>query len=77
VLPSGAGLVLRQASDQGLPEYSRVLEKAWSCGALRGRDGQEVTQTARPRTTIGYVRLLDGVVQANPCVGVLYTAFEE
>jgi DDE superfamily endonuclease len=52
-------------------EYSRGMEKVWVYGALRVRDGHEVTLTARSRNTVGYVRLLDAVDQANPC-GHLY-----
>lgn len=47
-------------------EYSRGREKVWVYGALRIRDGQEVTLTARSRNTVGYRRLLDAVAQANP-----------
>jgi hypothetical protein len=46
-------------------EYSRGREKVWVYGALRVRDGQEVTLTARSRNTVGYVRLLDAVERAN------------
>jgi hypothetical protein len=35
-------------------------------GAVRVRDGQELTLTARSRTTAGYLRLLAAVEQANP-----------
>ncbi len=52
-------------------EYSRGREKVWVYGALRIRDGHEVTLTARSRNTVGYVRLLDAVEQANP-MGDLY-----
>jgi hypothetical protein len=47
-------------------EYSRGQEKVWVYGALRVRDGQEVTLTARSRNTVGYVRLLAAVDHANP-----------
>lgn len=40
-------------------------------GALRVRDGQEVTFTTRSRNTAGYLQLLDAVAAANP-VGDLY-----
>jgi hypothetical protein len=43
-----------------------VIEKVWVYGALRVRDGQEVTLPARSRNTVGYVRLLDAVDYANP-----------
>ena len=52
-------------------EYSRGREKVWVYGALRIRDGHEVTLTARSRNTVGYVRLLDAIEQANP-LGDLY-----
>ena len=47
-------------------EYSRGREKVWVDGALRVRDGHALTLTARSRNTVGYVRLLDAVDQANP-----------
>lgn len=47
-------------------EYSRGTEKVWVYGALRVRDGHELTLTARSRNTAGYVRLLDAVEEANP-----------
>ena len=47
-------------------EYSRGWEKVWVYGALRVRDGHEVTMTARSRNTIGYRRLLEAVTQDNP-----------
>jgi DDE superfamily endonuclease len=34
-------------------EYSRGVEKVWVDGALRVRDGQELTLTARSRNTAG------------------------
>lgn len=52
-------------------EYSRGTEKVWVYGALRVRDGHEVTLTARSRNTAGYLRLLDAVAQDNP-TGDLY-----
>jgi hypothetical protein len=42
------------------------MEKVWVYGALRVRDGNELTLTARSRNTVGYVRLLDAVAEANP-----------
>jgi hypothetical protein len=46
------------------------MEKVWVYGALRVRDGHELTLTARSRNTVGGVpfgsRLLDAVEQANP-----------
>ena len=47
-------------------EYSRGKEKVWVYGALRVRDGHEVTLTARSRNTVGYLRLLDAAEQDNP-----------
>jgi hypothetical protein len=47
-------------------EYSRGDEKVWVYGALRIRDGQELTLTAPSRNTAGYLRLLTAVEEANP-----------
>ena len=52
-------------------EYGRGPEKVWVYGALRERDGQALTLTARSRNTAGYLRLLDAVDAANPA-GALY-----
>ncbi len=52
-------------------EYGRGPEKVWVYGALRVRDGQAVTLTARSRNTAGYRHLLEAVAEANP-VGDLY-----
>jgi hypothetical protein len=52
-------------------EYSRGLDKVWVYGALRIRDGHELTLTARSRNTAGYLRLLTAVETANP-EGELY-----
>lgn len=52
-------------------EYSRGPEKVWVYGALRVRDGQEVTLTAPSRNTAGYLRLLDAIDEADP-TGDLY-----
>jgi hypothetical protein len=38
-------------------EYSRGQEKVWVYGALRVRDGQEITLTAPSRNTAGYLRV--------------------
>ena len=43
----------------------------WVYGALRVRDGQALTLTARSRNTGGYLQLLDAAAAANP-VGDLY-----
>ena len=47
-------------------EYSRGLEKVWVYGALRVRDGHELTLTTRARNTAGYVGLLEAAAEANP-----------
>lgn len=47
-------------------EYSRGAEKVWVYGALRVRDGQALTLTARSRNTAGYLELLQAVAEANP-----------
>ncbi len=47
-------------------DYSRGPEKVWVYGALRVRDGQELTLTACSRNTAGYLKLLSAVEQANP-----------
>ena len=47
-------------------EYSRGPDKAWVYGALRVRDGQTVTFTARSRNTAGYLDLLGRLDRANP-----------
>jgi hypothetical protein len=47
-------------------EYSRGDDKVWVYGALRVRDGQELTLTASSRNTQGYLQLLNAVEQANP-----------
>lgn len=47
-------------------EYSRGQEKVWVYGALRVRDGQEITLSAPSRNTAGYLRLLEAIDRANP-----------
>ena len=47
-------------------EYSRGDDKVWVYGALRVRDGQELTLTAPSRNTAGYRRLLQAVEEDNP-----------
>ena len=47
-------------------EYGRGDEKVWVYGALRVRDGHEVTLTAPARNTLGYLALLTAVEQDNP-----------
>lgn len=46
--------------------YSRGLDKVWVYGALRVRDGQAITVTARIRNTVGYLALLTTIADANP-----------
>lgn len=47
-------------------DYGRGQEKVWVYGALRVRDGQEVTFTAPSRNTAGYLKLLQQLDEANP-----------
>ncbi len=47
-------------------DYGRGPEKVWVYGALRVRDGHELTFTAPSRNTPGYLRLLELVHAANP-----------
>ena len=47
-------------------DYGRGPEKTWVYGALRVRDGQEVTMTAPSRNSVGYQDLLGAVETANP-----------
>jgi hypothetical protein len=47
-------------------EYSRGQEKVWVYGALRVRDGQDLTLSAPSRNTAGYLRLLEAIERANP-----------
>jgi hypothetical protein len=47
-------------------DYGRGLEKVWVYGGLRVRDGHEHTFTASSRNTIGYLKLLTGLDEANP-----------
>jgi hypothetical protein len=46
-------------------EYSRGQDKVWVYGALRVRDGHELTLSARSRNTAGYLRLLNVIDSAN------------
>ena len=52
-------------------EYGRGDQKVWVYGALRVRDGHEVTLTAPSRNTRGYLALLQAVDRDNPA-GDLY-----
>ena len=47
-------------------EYSRGTDKVWVYGALRVRDGQELTFTAPARNTVGYLQLLQAIDAADP-----------
>jgi DDE superfamily endonuclease len=47
-------------------DYGRGDEKVWVYGALRVRDGQEVTFTAPSRNTVGSLKLLTRLAAANP-----------
>jgi DDE superfamily endonuclease len=44
----------------------RGLEKVWVSGGLRVCDGHEVTFTAPARNTVGYLKLLTLLDEANP-----------
>ena len=52
-------------------EYSRGPDKVWNYGALRMRNGQALTLTARARNTAGYLELLGAFDRVNPA-GQLY-----
>ncbi|MFJ8313895.1 MULTISPECIES: transposase [unclassified Streptomyces] len=52
-------------------DYSRGPEKTWVYGALRVRDGQEVTMAASSRNSVFYQQSLQLVETANP-VGDIY-----
>ncbi|MGW7825205.1 hypothetical protein ACWGLF_46195 [Streptomyces puniciscabiei] len=52
-------------------DYSRGPEKTWVYGALRVRDGQELTMTATSRNSAFYQHFLQLVEDANP-VGDIY-----
>ncbi|GHO85527.1 transposase [Dictyobacter formicarum] len=47
-------------------EYSRGLEKTWIYGALRVRDGKELTRCAASRNSKGYIALLNDIEVDNP-----------
>ncbi len=47
-------------------DYGRGPEKTWIYGALRVRDGQELTRCAPSRNSKGYIALLADVDAANP-----------
>nr|WP_312624072.1 IS630 family transposase [Pseudofrankia sp. BMG5.37] len=47
-------------------EYSRGSEKTWVFGALRLRDGTEITYCAPARNSDGWISLLTQLARANP-----------
>jgi len=47
-------------------DYSRGEEKGWVYGALRVRDGKEITRCAASRNSKGYIALLTDIEAANP-----------
>ncbi len=47
-------------------DYGRGDEKVWVYGALRVRDGHELTFTVPSRNTVGYLQLLTLLDTANP-----------
>jgi len=47
-------------------DYSRGEEKVWVYGALRIRDGKELTRCAASRNSKGYIALLTDIEIANP-----------
>jgi hypothetical protein len=47
-------------------DYSREPEKTWVYGALRVRDGQQITMTASSRNSVFYQQFLQLVEDANP-----------
>ncbi|HEV2459528.1 MAG TPA: transposase, partial [Ktedonobacterales bacterium] len=52
-------------------DYDRGPEKTWIYGALRVRDGQELTRCAPARNSKGYIALLADIAADNP-TGDLY-----
>ena len=51
---------------KALLDYSRGPEKTWVYGALRVRDGKELTQCAASRNSKGYIGLLADIEADNP-----------
>jgi hypothetical protein len=47
-------------------DYGRGDQKVWVYGALRVRDGHELTCTAPARNTVGYLKLLKTIDETNP-----------
>lgn len=58
-------------SDQGPAQRRPGPQKVWVYGALRVRDGQALTQTARSRNTSGYLEFLQTLDRTYP-TGDLY-----
>ena len=51
---------------KALLDYSRGPEKTWVYGALRVRDGKELTQCAASRNSKNYIALLTDIEAENP-----------
>jgi transposase len=64
--PPAPGWTLDGHRVKAVLDYGRGPEKTWVYGALRVRDGQEVTMTAPSRNSAGYQQLLAAVETANP-----------
>jgi hypothetical protein len=47
-------------------DYSRGPEKTWVYGALRVRDGKELTRCASSRNSTNYIALLEDIEADNP-----------
>nr|WP_244422459.1 hypothetical protein [Ktedonobacter racemifer] len=47
-------------------EYSRGNDKVWIYGALRVRDGKELTRCAASRNSTNYIELLKMIETDNP-----------
>ena len=47
-------------------DYSRGPEKTWVYGALRVRDGKELTRCVSSRNSTNYLTLLQDIEAANP-----------
>jgi DDE superfamily endonuclease len=64
--PPAPGWILDGHRVKAVLDYGRGPEKTWVYGALRVRDGQEVTMTGPSRNSAGYQQLLAAVETANP-----------
>jgi len=53
-------------------EYSRGEEKVWVYGALRVRDGKEITRCAASRNSRNYIVLLKGIEADNPMGDIFF-----